>query len=76
MRVHLGGHLSWYDAQRRAWLDLAQPAPVRLVDLADRLGLPHGEIAITVLNGRAVDPATTAAAGEDRVEFYSPLGGG
>jgi sulfur carrier protein ThiS len=76
MQVHLGGHLSWYDPQKRAWLDLSQPAPIALLDLARRLSLPEAEIAIAVVNGRAVDLETTSARDGDRVEFYPPLGGG
>jgi sulfur carrier protein ThiS len=76
MRVHLGGHLSWYDPQKRSWLELPQPEPVRLLDLAARLGLPAAEISIAALNGRAVNLAEAIATDDDRVEFFSPLGGG
>ncbi len=76
MHVHLGGPLSWYDPQKRSWLELPQPEPVRLLDLAARLGLPRAEISIATLNGRSVDLDTAVAIDEDRVEFFSPLGGG
>lgn len=76
MRVHLGGHLSWYDAQKRAWLELSQREPVLLLDLVSRLGLPVAEIAIAAVNGRAVELETTVVTDADKVEFYPPLGGG
>jgi sulfur carrier protein ThiS len=76
MRVHLGGHLGWYEPQKRSWLDLPQPAPISLLDLARRLGLPEAEIAIAVVNGRAVELETASATDGDKVEFYPPLGGG
>jgi len=76
MRVHLGGHLGWYDPQRRSWLTLAQPEPIALRDLAGRLGVPVAEIAIAVINGQAVELETGVATDGDKVEFFPPLGGG
>ncbi len=76
MRVHLGGHLSWYDPQKRSWLEVSQAAPLRLIDLAARLGLPPAEISIVAVNGQAVNLAEGVATDADRVEFFSPLGGG
>ncbi len=76
MRIHLGGHLSWYEAERRSWLDLPAPVPLPLLTLAAQLGLPEPEIALAVINGRQVDLATALAGEGDKVEFYSALGGG
>jgi hypothetical protein len=76
VRIHLGGHLNWYDSEKRAWLELTQPQPIALMDLARRLGVPVAEIAIATVNRRAVDLATAAAAEGDTVEFFSPIGGG
>ena len=76
MRVHLGGHLSWYDPQKRAWLELAQPEPIALIDLARRLGVPSAEIAVVTVNRRAVELETAVASDGDTVEFFAPIGGG
>jgi sulfur carrier protein ThiS len=87
VRVHLGGHLCWYDPQKRSWLELqlattlphtpdGPPAPLTAADLARRLGLPRAEIALVAVNGRIVDPDTAQLAPDDRVEFYPPIGGG
>jgi molybdopterin converting factor small subunit len=76
MRVHLGGHLAWYDPQKRSWLELHPAGPVRLLDLAGQLGLPVGEIAIVAVNGRSTDLRNTLVADADKVEFYPPMGGG
>jgi len=76
MRVHLGGHLSWYDPQKRSWLELSQPKPITLLDLARRLGVPPAEIAVAAVNRRAVELETGMAAGDDEVEFHPPVGGG
>lgn len=87
MRVHLGGHLSWYNQGKRSWLEL-DPQTVlacsrdgfsgRLTPaaLAQRLGLPRGEIALVAVNGHTVDLDGVELAGDDRVEFYPPVGGG
>jgi molybdopterin converting factor small subunit len=75
MRVHLGGHLSFYDTERRSWVDWPAAPPVTLAALADRLGVPRGEIALAVLNGRQAALDDLAQAG-DQVEFFPPMGGG
>jgi sulfur carrier protein ThiS len=90
VRVHLGGHLSWYDAGRRSWLEFeprivlaagqddSPDTAVRLTpaDVARHLGLPRGEIALVAVNGRVIDPDTVQLAPNDKVEFYPPIGGG
>jgi sulfur carrier protein ThiS len=83
MRLHLGGHLSWYDPQKRSWLELQLPEPTRLAELLARLGVPAAEVAIAVLNGRAAEIAERPAWAEeviaadgDQVELYPPIGGG
>ena len=50
MRIHLGGHLSWYDVEKRDWLVLQQPVPISLSDLAAVIGLPPAEVAIIAVN--------------------------
>ncbi len=76
MRLHLGGHLSWYEPQRRAWLDVPLPAPAALSDVIAALALPPGEIAVAAVNGRAVELAEARVCDADRVELYPPVGGG
>lgn len=76
MRVHLGGHLNWYDPQKRAWLEVSLPAPLPLLELAQQLGVPAAEIAVAVVNRRAVDLVGSVAADGDTVEFFSAVAGG
>ncbi len=76
MRLHLGGHLSWYDPQRRAWLDVPLAGPAALADVIAMLGLPAGEIAVAAVNGQAVELAQARVCDADRVELYPPVGGG
>ncbi len=76
MRLHLGGHLAWYDPQKRSDISLDLPEPVPLLTLVERLGLPKGEIAIAAVNGNAVVLQEALVGGNDRVELYPPIGGG
>jgi sulfur carrier protein ThiS len=76
MRLHLGGHLSWYDPQKRSWLELHLSEPISLVELVRQLGLPAGEIAVVAVNHRAISLEEAIVSDGDRVELYPPLGGG
>ena len=76
MKLHLGGHLSFYEPQRRAWVDLALPAPQNLPDLLVGLGIPPGEVALVVINGVLAQEDKPLLTDEDQVELYPPMGGG
>jgi len=76
MRLHLGGHLSWYDPQKRSWLELHLSEPTSLVELVRQLGLPEGEIAVVAVNRSAISLDEAVVSDDDRVELYPPLGGG
>ena len=76
MRLHLGGHLNWYDPHKRPWLTIQLVEPVALVELLDRLQVPPGEVALTVVNGRLVSLEDARISDGDRVELYPPMGGG
>jgi molybdopterin converting factor small subunit len=87
VRVHLGGYLSWYDSEKRAWLELdprtiptgsrdGLPSLLTPAGVAQHLRLPRGEIVMVAVNGRVVDPDSALLTQDDRVEFYPPIGGG
>lgn len=76
MRLHLGGHLNWYDPPKRSWLMIQLAEPMLLVELLDRLQVPPGEVALTVVNGRLVSLEDVRVSDGDRVELYPPIGGG
>ena len=76
MKLHLGGHLSFYEPQRRAWVDLALPAPQSLPDLLADLGIPLGEVALIVINGELAQEDKPILTDKDQVELYPPMGGG
>lgn len=76
MRLHLGGHLSWYDAQRRADVEVCLAGRMRLLDLLRELGVPRGEVMVAAVNGRAVVIEDAWVADGDKVDLYPPIGGG
>lgn len=76
VKVHLGGHLNWYDRQKRAWLDLEVQPGTRLDALIAMLGIPAGEAALALVNGSLADPATTCLSDGDCVELFPPSSGG
>ncbi len=76
MRLHLGGHLNWYDLHKRAWLMIPLSEPVSLIELLQELQVPTGEVALTVVNGRLVELEQARVSDGDRVELYPPIGGG
>jgi sulfur carrier protein ThiS len=76
MRLHLGGHLNWYDPQKRSWLELRLDAPLLLTDLLAQLGIPEGEVALVVVDRRAIPLEGTTVTDGARVELFPPMGGG
>jgi sulfur carrier protein ThiS len=76
LRVHLGGHLSWYDAEKRSWLDVPAAGPLSLRGLLSRLGVPSAEVSIVAVNGKLASLEAGIVADGDKVEFYPPMGGG
>ncbi len=75
MRVHLGGHLNWYDAQKRAWLEVPLSGSLPLEQLLQQLGVPFEEVGVAALNGTVVGPEACVS-DADRLELYPPVSGG
>jgi sulfur carrier protein ThiS len=76
VKLHFGGHLSWYLTQKDANLDVPLEGPTRLTDLLEMLNIPAGEVMLTVINGEVVDLSTATVIDTDRVALYPPIGGG
>lgn len=76
MKLHLGGHLSFYEPQRRAWIELALAAPQRLDDLLADLQIPATEVALVVINGKLAQEDMLLISDDDQIELYPPMGGG
>ncbi len=76
MRLHLGGHLNYFDAQQRANLEIELIGKQRLENVLDRLNIPKGEIFLVSINGEVVALEDAWVQQEDQVQLYPPLGGG
>jgi len=76
VRLHLGGHLSWYDSQKRSWLEIRLSEPTSLLVLLEHLRVPVAEIAIATVNRTAVTLEDARVTDADRVELFPPVGGG
>jgi sulfur carrier protein ThiS len=76
MEVHLGGHLAFYDRQKRSRFEVHVEGEVQLLDLIRELGVPEAEIAIAAVNRSLVAPATAVVRDADRLDLYPPMSGG
>jgi sulfur carrier protein ThiS len=76
MEVHLGGHLAFYDREKRSRFAVHLVAETALLDLVRELGIPEAEIALAAVN-RTVVSLTEARVGDaDRLDLYPPMSGG
>lgn len=76
MQLHLGGHLGWYDPQKRSRLVIHLDKPILLSALLERLEIPPAEIAVATINRQAVGLETAQVSEADSVELFPPVGGG
>ena len=76
MQLHLGGHLSWYDPQKRPRLEIKLAEPVSLMSLLEQLNVPAAEIAVATVNRVAVALQDAQVSDSDSVELFPPVGGG
>ena len=77
MKLHLGGHLSWYDPQKRSWIEIKLSGPTMLSDILKTVGVPVEEIAVGAVNGAAIFSfEEVRVRDKDRVELFPPVGGG
>ena len=76
MRVHLGGHLAFYDREKRSRFEVHLEAETALLDLVRELGIPEAEIAIAAVNRTVVALHEARVGDADRLDLYSAMGGG
>lgn len=76
MRIHLNGHLNWYEKNKRSRFEVELAGQTRLVDLLARLAIPQGEVAIAVVNGEMVSLQDAVVVGTDEMKLYPPSSGG
>ena len=76
MRVHLAGYLAYYHDQKQSWFEHRLTAPVPLAQVLEQLGIPAGEVMLSVVNDNAVDLNSAVVNDSDTVQFYPPTDGG
>jgi len=76
MKVHLGGHLAFYDPEKRSRFEVHLEAETALLDLVRELGIPEAEIAIAAVNRTVVSLSEARVGDADRLDLYSAMGGG
>ncbi len=76
MEVHLGGHLAFYEREKRSRFQVHLEARTGLLELVRALGIPEAEIALAAVN-RTVVPLDDAQVDDaDRLDLYPPMSGG
>ena len=76
MHIHLGGHLAFYHRQTQSWFEYQLIVAAPLTQVLDQLGVPTGEIMLTVVNNEVVDLKTSVVNDQDTVQLYPPSNGG
>ncbi len=76
MRLHLGGHLSYYDFLQRTDFEIELAHRAFLRDILSRLNIPEAEVFIIVINGEAVAAEDAWIQPADDVKLFPAIGGG
>jgi sulfur carrier protein ThiS len=76
IRLHLGGHLKYYDEMQRSNLEVEMTEKQHLEDILIKLKIPVGEIFLVSINGEIVSMANAWINTDDHVQLYPPMGGG
>lgn len=77
MHVTLYGVLARYlpDPRERTPIDLELPEGATAGEVAERLGVPEGEVSLLAVNGRRAEGGRALQAG-DRITLFPPVAGG
>ena len=76
MEIHLGGHLAFYEREKRSRFSVHLPARTPLLDLVRALGIPEAEIDLATVNLTVVTLHEAEVEDADRVDLYPPMSGG
>jgi len=76
MELHLGGHLAFYDAEKRTRRTVHVEEETALVELLGRLGIPAAEVGLAAVNREVVRLEEARVVDSDRVDLYPPMDGG
>jgi len=76
VEVYLGGHLNFYQPDKRTRLFVPLEQNLTILALLNQIGIPREEVAFATLNGELAELPSTAVSPGDRIELYPPMGGG
>jgi molybdopterin converting factor small subunit len=76
VKVHLGGHLGFYEPERRANFEVRLAEPTAAIELVRVWGIPAGEVFLATVNNAVVDLDTAIVTDGDQLSLYPPAGGG
>ena len=76
MEVHLGGHLAFYEREKRSRFQVHLEARTGLLELVRALGIPEAEIALAAVNRTVVALDDAQVDDADRLDLYPPMSGG
>ena len=77
MQLYLGGHLNWYDSQKRRSFTVVLEKSTPLTDVLIRVNVPLHEVAICIVNTKAVFSLDKVILNDDnKVDLYPFVDGG
>ena len=76
MRLHLGGHLNYFDELKRSEFEIELSQEQKLTDILSGLKIPVGEVFLVVVNGELVTLEDARIQPDNYVQLYPPMGGG
>jgi sulfur carrier protein ThiS len=76
MDLHLGGHLAFYEAEKRSRIAVPLEEETTLIDVLRQLGIPAAEVGLAAVNREIVRLDEALVTNGDRVDLYPPMDGG
>lgn len=76
MRLHLGGHLNYFEPLQRTDLEVEVVGNQPLKDILARLKIPVEEVFLVSINGEIAHLEGALVRPADHVQLFPPLGGG
>ncbi|MFZ5819021.1 MAG: MoaD/ThiS family protein [Chloroflexota bacterium] len=76
MKLHAGGHLTFYIPERKHMLEISLGKPTPLREILAQLGIPLPEVALTALNGELVEAESVIVNDNDQVRIFPAVNGG
>jgi hypothetical protein len=76
MELHLGGHLAFYDLERRPIRTVRLEGETPLIDVLLQLRIPAAEVGLAAVNREIVRLDEARVIDSDRVDLYPPMDGG